>query len=91
MLEDRTFIKVGDTKTTTTLDVRNIAAANRNLQDEILRGQFREDLFYRLAAFNIELPSLNERGEVIPLLAAYYMDPIALSWISHSPEQIGNS
>lgn len=77
VLEDRTFIKVGDTKTTT-VDVRIIAATNRNLQEEIQNGQFREDLFYRLSVFNIELPSLNERHEDIPLLASYFIEQFAL-------------
>jgi len=77
VLEDRTFIKVGDTKTTT-VDVRIIAATNRNLQDEIRKGQFREDLFYRLSVFNIELPSLNERIDDIFLLTTYYIQQFAL-------------
>lgn len=77
VLEDQTFIKVGDTKTTS-VGVRIIAATNRNLQDEIQKGQFREDLFYRLSVFNIELPSLNERSKDIPLLAAYYIEQFAL-------------
>lgn len=77
VLEDRTFIKVGDTKTTS-VDVRIIAATNRNLHDDIQKGHFREDLFYRLSVFNIELPSLNERTEDIPLLAAYYIEQFAL-------------
>lgn len=77
VLEDQTFIKVGDTKTTS-VDVRIIAATNRNLQDEISKGHFREDLFYRLSVFNIELPSLNQRDDDIPLLAAYYIEQFAL-------------
>lgn len=77
VLENRTFIKVGDTKTTT-VDLRIIAATNRNLQDEIHKGHFREDLFYRLSVFSIELPSLNERAEDIPLIAAYYIQQFAL-------------
>ena len=77
VLEDQTFIKVGDTKTTT-VNVRIIAATNRNLQDEIQKGQFREDLFYRLSVFNIELPSLNERSDDILLLTTYYIQLFAL-------------
>lgn len=77
VLEDQTFIKVGDTKTTS-VDVRIIAATNRNLQDEIREGHFREDLFYRLSVFTIELPSLNERREDIALLTSYYIDQFSL-------------
>ena len=76
VLEDGSFIKVGDTKTTRT-DVRIIAATNRNLQDEIKAGHFREDLFYRLSVFIIQLPSLNNRIEDIPQLVKYYIQQFA--------------
>lgn len=72
VLEDGSFIKVGDTKTTHT-NVRIIAATNRNLQEEIQSGHFREDLFYRLSVFVIQLPSLNNRIEDIPELTAFYI------------------
>ena len=71
VLETGEFIKVGDTKTTK-VNVRIIAATNRKLQDEIKDGKFREDLFYRLNVFTIELPSLRERTEDIKTLADYY-------------------
>src|SRR6478672_3388967 len=71
VLETGEFIKVGDTKTTK-VNVRIIAATNRNLQNEVKEGKFREDLFYRLNVFTIELPSLRERKEDITLLAEYY-------------------
>ena len=76
VLEDGAFIKVGDTKTTRT-DVRIIAATNRNLQEEIKAGHFREDLFYRLSVFIIQLPSLNNRTEDIPQLVKYYIQQFA--------------
>lgn len=66
ILETGEFIKIGDTKPTK-VDVRIIAATNRNLEKEIEQGNFREDLFYRLSVFQIHLPSLRERTEDIPL------------------------
>lgn len=71
VLETDEFIKVGDTKTTR-VNVRIIAATNRNLEVEVKQGHFREDLFYRLNVFTIELPPLRERKEDIALLAEYY-------------------
>ena len=71
VLETNEFIKVGDTKSTK-VNVRIIAATNRDLQEEVKEGKFREDLYYRLNVFTIELPSLRERKEDIVLLADYY-------------------
>ena len=71
VLETGEFIKVGDTKTIK-VNVRIIAATNKNLQEEVKQGHFREDLFYRLNVFTIELPPLRERKEDIVLLAEYY-------------------
>ncbi|RKR82517.1 DNA-binding NtrC family response regulator [Mucilaginibacter gracilis] len=72
VIERGEFIKVGDTKTLK-INVRIIAATNRRLDDEIAKGNFREDLFYRLSVFQIVLPSLNERKDDIPLLAKHYL------------------
>ncbi len=72
VLEAGTFIKLGDTKETK-VDVRVIAATNRNLGQEVENGSFREDLFYRISVFAIWLPSLNERKEDIPVLAGHFM------------------
>jgi two-component system NtrC family response regulator len=72
VLETNEFIKVGDTKSTK-VNVRIIAATNRDLKEEIKEGKFREDLFYRLNVFSIELPSLRERKEDVPLLAAFFL------------------
>ena len=66
ILETGEFIKIGDTKPTN-VDVRIIAATNRDLEKEIEQGHFREDLFYRLSVFQIHLPALRERVEDIPL------------------------
>ena len=73
VLETNEFIKVGDTRPTR-INVRLITATNRDLQAEIADGRFREDLFYRLNVFTIQLPSLRERKEDIPLLAKYFLD-----------------
>lgn len=67
VLQERTFERVGSNKTITA-DVRIIAATHRNLEDAIRDGKFREDLFYRLNVFPIEMPPLRERAEDIPLL-----------------------
>lgn len=71
VLESGEFIKVGDTRQIK-VNVRIIAATNRNLQQEIEAGHFRADLFYRLSVFQITLPSLRERKEDIPDLARYF-------------------
>ncbi|HVX52381.1 MAG TPA: sigma-54 dependent transcriptional regulator [Chitinophagaceae bacterium] len=71
VLETKEFIKVGDTKAVN-VDVRIVAATNRNLQQEITAGRFREDLFYRLDVFSIKLPSLQERVTDIPQLAEFF-------------------
>ena len=72
VLETNEFIKVGDTKSTK-VNVRIIAATNRDLQDDVKEGKFREDLFYRLNVFAIVLPPLRERKADIPLLADHFM------------------
>lgn len=71
VLESGEFIKVGDTKTYK-VNVRIIAATNRNLQKEIEAGHFRSDLFYRISVFTISLPALRERAKDIPALARYF-------------------
>ncbi len=73
VLESKEFIKVGDTKTIK-VDVRIIAATNRDLSEEVRNGHFREDLLYRLNVFTIELPALRQRKEDIPGLVQYYLD-----------------
>ncbi len=77
VLESGTFIKVGDTKETE-VDVRIIAATNKNLEEESEKGNFREDLYYRLSVFQISMPALAERKEDIPLLAAYFLKQFSL-------------
>lgn len=72
-LENGEMIKVGDS-TITKVDVRVIAATNRDLKQSVERGTFRQDLYYRLSVFSIELPSLRERGNDIVLLANSFID-----------------
>lgn len=73
VLENGEFLKIGQTKTQK-VDVRIIAASNRNLEQDSNNGQFRMDLYYRLATFAIHLPSLNERQEDIPILVQHFME-----------------
>lgn len=72
-LENGELIKVGDS-TTTKVNVRIIAATNRDLRQSVEKGEFRRDLYYRLSVFSIELPALRERGNDIILLAQSFID-----------------
>ena len=72
VLETSEFIKVGDTKPTR-VNVRVIAATNRELQQEVDEGRFRDDLYYRLNVFTISLPSLRDRKKDIPAIAEFYL------------------
>lgn len=76
ILETGEYIKIGDTKPTR-INVRIIAATNRNLSQEIVAGRFREDLFYRLSVFQIHLPPLRERAGDIRLLAKAFIKSFA--------------
>ncbi|WEK17546.1 MAG: sigma-54 dependent transcriptional regulator [Candidatus Pedobacter colombiensis] len=76
VLENQTFIKVGDTHTSK-VNVRIIAATNRDLKLEAEAGKFRLDLYYRLSVFSIELPPLSQRKSDILLLARYYLKEFA--------------
>jgi sigma-54 specific flagellar transcriptional regulator A len=97
VLQERTFERVGSNKSIST-NVRIIAATHRNLEDNIAEGTFREDLFYRLNVFPIEMPSLRERPEDIPLLAnelilrlqklgrgVFQLTPAAFASLCHYP------
>ena len=76
VLETQSFYKLGDSKPTT-VNIRIIAATNKNLQAESEKGNFRSDLFYRLSVFQIQLPSLNSRKEDIKLLAEHFLQVYA--------------
>jgi two-component system response regulator AtoC len=91
VLQEKKFYRVGGEKEIS-VDVRVIAATNKNLEEEVSKGNFREDLFYRLNVANINIPPLRERKDDIPLLAYSFVDEfshkfgIAVSEIS--PEAI---
>src|SRR5262249_40552836 len=76
VLQEREFERVGGTKTIRA-DVRVIAATNRDLHTAIDTGTFRNDLFYRLNVFPIDIPPLRQRREDIPLLVEYFVDRYA--------------
>jgi DNA-binding NtrC family response regulator len=78
-LEEKTFKRVGGTRDIH-VDVRIIAATNRNLEEAVRNGQFREDLFYRLRVIPIRLPLLRERREDIPLLVRHFLDHFNLEF-----------
>jgi DNA-binding NtrC family response regulator len=71
VLQDRAFERLGGTKTLT-VDIRLIAASNRDLEQEVEEKRFRRDLFYRLNVVPLQLPALRERREDLPILAAHF-------------------
>ena len=75
-LQENKVQRVGSDKDIS-VEVRVIAATNKNLKEEIHKGRFREDLFHRLAVILIEVPALSERIEDIPLLANHFMKQLA--------------
>ncbi len=72
-LQERNFERVGDNQKIK-VDTRVIAATNKNLKTEVEEGRFREDLYYRLAVFPVEIPPLRERVEDIPLLCLHFLE-----------------
>ncbi|MEX1311206.1 MAG: sigma-54 dependent transcriptional regulator [Candidatus Sulfomarinibacteraceae bacterium] len=76
VLQERCLQRVGGTKTID-LDVRVISASNRNLEQMVADGSFRQDLFYRLVVFPIELPPLRDRRDDIPLLVDHFIEKYA--------------
>lgn len=73
VLQEREFERVGGTRTMK-VDIRLIAASNKNLEEAIEQGTFRQDLFYRLNVVGMEMPPLRDRREDIPLLASYFVE-----------------
>ncbi|MDQ3804174.1 MAG: sigma-54 dependent transcriptional regulator [Acidobacteriota bacterium] len=71
VLQERNFERVGGTRTVE-VDIRLIAASNRDLEQEVEKGTFRRDLFYRLNVVPLHLPALRERREDVPVLAAHF-------------------
>jgi len=73
ILQERKFERVGGSRTIE-VDVRVVAATNKDLEEEIRDGRFREDLFYRLNVIPFHVPALRERQEDIPLLAQHFLE-----------------
>ena len=85
VLQERSFERVGGSKTLT-VDIRLIAATNRDLETEVAEGRFRQDLFFRLNVVPLALPALRERGEDIPILAAHFTAKSAQRYGRLTPE-----
>jgi transcriptional regulator with PAS, ATPase and Fis domain len=75
-IQERIVVRVGDTRSES-VDIRILAATNRDLEEEIRLGRFREDLYYRLNVVNVHLPPLRERGDDIPVIARYLLSRYA--------------
>jgi two-component system response regulator PilR (NtrC family) len=76
VIQERSFLRVGGTESIE-VDARLIAATNRNLEEEVKKGNFREDLFYRLNVIQIPLPPLRDRKQDIPLLSEHFLKKFA--------------
>jgi len=78
-LQEHKITRVGGDKEIK-VDVRVVAATNKNLKEEIKNGNFREDLYHRLGVILIKVPPLNERRDDIPLLVEHFLDQIATEY-----------
>jgi len=85
VLQERSFERVGGSKTLT-VDIRLIAATNRDLEKEVDEGRFRQDLFFRLNVVPLALPPLRDRGDDIPILAAHFAAKSAQRYGHSMPE-----
>jgi two-component system nitrogen regulation response regulator NtrX len=84
-LDEQRFAPVGSDETLS-VDARVIASTNKNLEDEIATGNFREDLFYRLNVIPFYVPPLRDRKEDIPLLARHFLREFAVAYSRHAKE-----
>lgn len=85
VLQERAFERVGGTKTLT-VDIRLIAASNRDLEKEVDESRFRQDLFYRLNVVPLSLPPLRDRQDDIPMLAAHFAEKAAQKHARPTPQ-----
>ena len=83
VLQESEYERVGDDRTHT-VDVRIVAATNRDLENEVEEGRFREDLYYRLSVFPIDVPPLRERGDDIVQLASHFLERVCQDF-GHRP------
>lgn len=88
VLQEKTVIRVGGTREIP-VDVRVLAATNKNLRKQIAAGKFREDLYYRLNVFTLRIPPLRERKDDIPLFCRYFLDKYARTF-QKSVEEISD-
>ena len=85
VIQEREFMKVGDQQKIN-LDIRIISASNSELSESILKGSFREDLYYRLSVVPIHLPPLRERKEDVPLLIRHFLEKLSRKMKKSLPE-----
>ena len=85
VLQEGEYERIGEERTRQ-VDVRMIAATNRDLKKEVAEGRFRQDLFYRLNVFPVEVPPLRDRSGDVPLLAKYYLELTARKLGRETPE-----
>ena len=84
-IEEREFKAVGDTRVHS-VDVRLVTATNKDLESMVAEGEFRDDLYYRINIFPIEIPPLKDRRDDIPLLAAHFLDRFNKDAQNEAPE-----
>jgi two-component system, NtrC family, nitrogen regulation response regulator NtrX len=88
-LQEKVITRVGDQKTLVPVDVRVVAATNKDLEEMIDQGKFRLDLYMRLTVFKLHIPSLNNRREDIPMLISYFNNRISEQY-GFQPKEIMN-
>jgi two-component system response regulator GlrR len=76
VMQEKEFFPVGG-RSTIKMDIRFIATTNKNLKEEVKKGNFREDLFYRIHVIDIHLPPLRERQGDVPVLSHYFLDKLS--------------
>jgi DNA-binding NtrC family response regulator len=89
VLQEREFERVGSSRSLQ-VNVRVLAATNRHLSEEVRQGRFRQDLYYRLAVLDVNIPALRERREDVPELAHHFLRQAAQR-LGRAPAELGNS